>query len=206
MNSQSLTAVYLDGKYRVAQYGYCDGMPSIHGAIIIKFLGELLYPNDKRNMFIAKLRDLSFYTAEEWHEVVNKFNAIGSVKFNERHPELDIRTGPKILDIIYRYQFNSQDWLKLRDRIEFVRDSLFCEWCYVIDFDRNTFEVFKGFNIEPLSSDERFAKFEPISYDGDINQFYQMKFFKSYPLDKLPSKEQLVIDCDPPEVEDNAAA
>jgi hypothetical protein len=32
---------------------------------------------------------------------------------------------------------------------DFPRDSLFCEWAYVIDFDARTFEVYEGFQQSP---------------------------------------------------------
>lgn len=45
-------------------------------------------------------------------------------------------------------------------RYDFVRDSLFNEYTYVIDFDNNNLEIYKGLNNEPLEnkSEERFYK------------------------------------------------
>jgi hypothetical protein len=33
----------------------------------------------------------------------------------------------------------------IEDHSEFPLDSLFCEWAYIVDFDRNVFEVYQGF-------------------------------------------------------------
>lgn len=36
---------------------------------------------------------------------------------------------------------------------------MFCEWAYVIDLQKGTFEVYEGFQKEPISEDERFYSF-----------------------------------------------
>ena len=38
------------------------------------------------------------------------------------------------------------------DSKEFLFDSLFCEWAYIINLDTNNLEIYKGFNNDPTSS------------------------------------------------------
>lgn len=35
------------------------------------------------------------------------------------------------------------------DDSEFLNDSLFCEWTYIINLDNEQFEVYRGFNKDP---------------------------------------------------------
>lgn len=60
-----------------------------------------------------------------------------------------------------------------------------------------TFDVYKGFNTEPLSENERFVN---IERDEDINTEYDpINLVKSYDLTSLPSYERFLSDF----VEDN---
>jgi len=57
----------------------------------------------------------------------------------------------------------------LRDCSDFVRDSLFCEWAYVIDMDSREVEVYEGFNKSPVPAGERFS--DPDSCSGKAEYF-----------------------------------
>ena len=79
--------------------------------------------------------------------------------------------GAKIIAFVRN---QSQPYPVLND-LDFAQDSLFCEWAYVIDFDTNTFEVFKGFNRTPLTEGERFYK-----ADKNVNQ--RISGLRCYPI------------------------
>ena len=82
----------------------------------------------------------------------------------------------------------------LEDDINFAADSLFCEWAYVIDLDKRTFEVYEGFNKEPLNEDERFFFLEEKSYKEHrgVDQYHPVKLVKSWSLDELPTGEEFL--------------
>ena len=48
---------------------------------------------------------------------------------------------------------------KLVNREEFAGDILLCEWAYVVDLQKGVFEVYEGFQKEPLDKSERFYSF-----------------------------------------------
>ena len=88
--------------------------------------------------------------------------------------------------------------IKLQNSLNFSRDSIFCEWAYVIDFDKNTFEVYQGFNETPLDESERFYT---AGQKEDENGMYPVKLFKSFDLSALPSEEEFLEICEPIEDE-----
>lgn len=121
-----------------------------------------------------------------------------SDKFNNKHPEFDRATEAEILNLIMK----SSDGLELMNSIEFANNSLFCEWAYVIDLDKNTFEIYKGFNHNPLMNNERFySDSEPYEAYNET-RYYPVKLQASFNLNELPEEKQFIDICEPCEKED----
>ena len=121
MTTRSLTAVRINGEYKIAQYGYYDGYPSGQGVTILNFL---LAEMDK-NKFIKKLKKLRF--------VINDQEERERI---ERQYDYD---GAKIL----KYIQNNEDYI-VANNLEFAQNTAFCQWAYLIDFDDNSFEIYSG--------------------------------------------------------------
>lgn len=190
MGTRHLIAVQLDGKYKVAQYGQWDGYPSGQGATVLGFLGKY-----NRKEFEAKVRAAQWITDAEIDKVNDDIKKTGE-GWKKKYPELTRDTGAEILQLVN----DSPPGIKLKDSLSFATDGLFCEWAYVIDLDKNTLEVFKGFNKKPLKKGERFRGMKP---EKDASPKYTaVKLVKSYPLDSLPAQEQFEKDCDPPDEEE----
>lgn len=173
MGTRNLTIVKEDGKYKLAQYGQWDGYPSGQGIRILNFL-----KNMDRDLFIKNLNELKVISSEEKEKLYNKHKE----NLYKLYPELTRDTVGEILQLIQDGAITYFD-----DDLAFIEDSLFCEWVYVIDFDTNTFEVFKGFNKIPLKEKDRFFVFQELS-----KEYYPCKLFKKYSLNKLPSEKQFL--------------
>lgn len=74
----------------------------------------------------------------------------------------------------------------LEDASTFPLDSVFAEWGYVVDFDTEMFEVYRGFQKEPHDKG-RFA--DRPSLDRD---YWPCALVASWPLKELPSDEDFV--------------
>lgn len=191
MGTRHVTAVFLNGEPRVAQYGQWDGYPSGQGVTILDFLRK-----SSMNKFRKKVEKCVFLSPEE---IKNRWTECGADPnsewvgldiahiFEEKYPGLYRDTGAKILEMIYKGEVT-----ELQNSIDFVNDSLWCEWAYVIDLDKNTFEVYEGFNTKPLNEGARFNTETPIERKGVNDQtsnYYPVGLKKSYSIDDLPTKQ-----------------
>lgn len=191
MGTRNLTIAIMDGKTRVAQYGQWDGYPEGQGTTILEFLKSA-----DLDLFKKKLETTAFIDDEKQEEIDKWLEKIGckdgwmnmeqSKKYQKKYPLLTRDNGGSIFELIYESK-DSINWINNSE--DFVGDGLFCEWAYVVDMDKRTFEVYKGFNQEPLTENDRFYKFtEP----GD---YHPAKLLISFDLDKLPDNEVFVQMC-----------
>lgn len=74
----------------------------------------------------------------------------------------------------------------LEDASGFPADSLFAEWGFVVDFDREVFEAHEGFQEQPHRKG-RFAFMQPTR-DG----YYPVKLAASWPLSALPTRDEFL--------------
>lgn len=210
MGTRNLTCVYINGEMKVSQYGQFDGYPDGQGKKILNFLrGEPFncsedYKGNKRHAYIEGLvydetlfkKNVLGCTEISQESLDNKWKECGPISpegfvslevsniFEEKYPQFSRRTAGVILPLI---QVNGPFELKLD--IDFAGDSLFCEWCYVIDYDSNQFEVYRGFQTKP--NNDRFAKYFQKS-DSRDTEYYSIALAKSWSLNNLPTFEKFL--------------
>jgi len=204
MGTRHVTAVFLNGEPKVAQYGQWDGYPSGQGVTILNFLKKASI-----NKFRKKVAECVFLPPEEikqrWTECGADPNSewVGldiAKKFEQKYPGLYRDTGAAILEMIYKNEVK-----ELQNSLDFVKDSLWCEWAYVIDLDKNTFEVYEGFNHKPLNEGDRFYTETPIEkkgISGETTEYYPVGLKKSYSFDNLPDKQSFVDELEKEEEEE----
>lgn len=181
MGTRNLTIVVSNNKTKVAQYGQWDGYPSGQGMTALSFLRRA-----DLKQFKKQVDKLEFFNKTE-------IEKIDKNESWEKYPYLSRDLGAEILNVIHLGQYKTHGAKspikvgiqKLINQEDFVKDSLFCEWAYVIDLDKNTFEVYKGFNKSPLNKNERFYSKEP-----DSGGYYPVELLKSYSLDDLPDNDE----------------
>lgn len=195
MGTRHLICVVKDNEYKVAQYGQWDGYPSGQGLDILRFL-KFEYNEEK---FKEGMSLIKFGTPDELNQQwvncgANPNDEWVSFEISKIHaskyPENSRDTGSKILEIVQ----SVKDSLVLKNSLEFAKDSLFCEYGYVIDLDKNVFEIYEGFSRNPLDKNERFffnGEKLQTNYKEEY-EYYPIRFVKSYPLDKLPSEKDFL--------------
>lgn len=197
MGTRNLTMVIKGEKPVVAQYGQWDGYPSGQGMTALKFLRS-----KSLDKFKKKLELIRFATDEDVAEVESFMKSIGvndgwmdmdqAGKYHQAYPFLTRDNGAQILQMIQ----DNKDPIFLTDSSDFAKDSLFCEWAYVIDLDKNTFEVYEGFNESPLEDGERFH-----GDKKEDSEYFPVRAIKTYSLDELPTPTQFLKDLEPVEEE-----
>lgn len=184
MGTRNLIAVFMDGEYKVAQYGQWDGYPEGQGQKCLIFLREKM----DEIKFREQLKKVHFGNKEEFKKLFEEFGAdpSGSIsmenynRFKEAYPELHRDTAADILEMIQDGKVRI-----LKNDIDFAADGLFCEWAYVIDLDKRTFEVYTGFHKEPLTEKDRFY-FLKNKEEGEYSGIH-MVF--AWSIDDLPTED-----------------
>lgn len=200
MGTRNLTCVFMDGEYRVAQYGQWDGYPGGQGKTILEFLRDeeniknLKNNLDKTRFFDQKGKDKKFLdeydkNAPEW-----------SSDPDNRTPEQKRWFSQFITrdlggEILLKIANSTDAEILLKNSIDFAGDSLFCEFAYVVDFDKNTFEVYSGFNTSPLEKTSRFAEIKPEKG----SEYYPVQLMHSFDIDNLPIDEEFLQILEPEE-------
>lgn len=191
MGTRHLIAVQIDGRYPVAQYGQWDGYPDGQGVRVLRFVRDEM----REDVFKSKVRAVHDID-DAWK--LAQFPGVASLKdvssadarrFFALHPQLSRDAGSKVLAMIQA----GEDGLPIETEITFAGESLMCEWAYVVDLDARTFEVFRGFNKEPLTAGERFADQPPSDYvPSDGVKYQPVKHVRTWPLNALPTDEEFL--------------
>lgn len=196
MGTRNLTMVIYNNETKIAQYGQWDGYPSGQGSTVLTFLNEISKDEKAMNKFKSNLDRCKFIenSKRKEKEMENFMKSIGvtngwmngeqAAKYHKKYPYLTRDNGADILNMIYNDDTDESLWLNNSE--EFAGDSLFCEWAYIIDLDKNKFEVYEGFNTSPLTINDRFYNLSENGRDGLDQKYYPIRIIKSYDLDNLP--------------------
>lgn len=197
MGTRSLTMVFFNNEYKVAQYGQFDGYPEGQGSTILEFLKNheniiTLTDSLSKVRFLDRdgkdkvFSDEYDNNAPEWsNEPDNRTQS--QRRWFSQYISRDI--GGKILENICK---SLDEEIIINNRMDFIKDT-FCEWVYVVDLDKKELEVYCGYNHEPLSKDARFYCDGHSEYfKWSENTYYPPKMVKSYNLLDLPSTQDFV--------------
>lgn len=187
MGTRHLIAVQLDGEYKIAQYGQWDGYPEGQGMTTLHFLRSM--DEDK---FKSALRNSSFISDDELMALWKQYGADddGMVSLSDAdrmkkdHPEYSRDTSADILQMVQEHP----EGMKLHNQIGFAANGLFCEWAWVIDLDKRTFEGYRGFGSEPLTEQDRFYFLRDLEQNG----YSGVKLAAEWSLDRLPTDEDFL--------------
>lgn len=188
MGTRGAIGFRIDGQDKIA-YNHFDSYPSELGDDAVSFIRGWLA--DGRDKMRAAVRALTVIDTD----------AKPTAEQKERlAPIADLGVSEKSLDDWYCLLRNLQGdlggYLKhglIPDGHDFMRDSLFCEWAYVVNMDDFSFEVYRGFQKSP-HTDGRYSALEPGA------GYYPVALLKAFALDDIP--QNWIAQVDPPEGDD----
>ncbi len=140
-------------------YNHYDSYPTCAGVgVIMTIIKQKLFDDKYRQQAIEKLESLQLinsektFEPEELENIRNNIEALG-LENNTFDPT---RFGNGKVDAYYvlnpiQRHINAYIHPKhtipyMIDSHEFMANSLYCEWAYIINFDTNSLEIYEGFN------------------------------------------------------------
>lgn len=180
MGTRHLSMALKNNVIQIAQYGQWDGCPDGQGATTLEFL-----QSGNVKTLEGKLDKIRFIDKNKQEEI----NALGE-KWEKFHPLLSRDVGAEIFQSVVDCE---DPIIWLANSIDFAADSLFCEWAYLLNFDTQELEIYKGFNKQKLAPEDRFYFLEK-EVEGE---YHPIKLLGKYKFSELPTLEKFIKDLDP---------
>jgi len=189
MGTRNLTIVLKDGEHKVAQYCQWDGYPEGQGRTafnLLKGAGTVVEQSLSKCQWITdelveeRWREAHEACDVEFHGMEHGVTFDVSDAMKELYPHLQRDCGAMVLDCI----INSVDSIHLQDQIEFAANDTFCEWIWLVDFDKRLFQAF-----EPTKWHEYDAVENQESYLDTLDLDIKMTKVLELDLDNLPDEE-----------------
>lgn len=146
MGTRGLIGFVADGELK-ATYNHFDSYPDGLGEVALGFVAQLV-KDGPAAVASAKARVKELAVVEEDAEPTAEQVAKLSTWTDETVNSPSETGKPSWYQLLRRTQGNPDAILSsgfLIDSVSFGNDSLFCEWGYVIDFDHEVIEVYRGF-------------------------------------------------------------
>ena len=193
MGTRNLTLVRLGGQYKIAQYGQSDGHLDSLGVALTSVLRQ--YP---REQIVKAVEGCTFATTDDidtrWESAAGNGD-----RFCTKWPWLSRNcAGDDLLRLLLgeriKQRFGRPSWVGpvdvIYDQRAFAKDSLSCQYCYLIDFDRNVFEIY-------ISGGHGAGGTVPPEFEDTKNEdgYRPVKLAGAWSLDSLPSLYEMERAC-----------
>lgn len=145
MGTRGLMGLVIDGQVK-SSYNHWDSYPSALGTAILADLNEILATPERYELAKTQARNLVLVD-ENGTPTDEQIEAL------KIHWNPDVSTGAAtewyslLRDLQGQFLGTLQAGVMI-DGAGFELDSLFCEWAYLVDFDREVLEVYRGFQKE----------------------------------------------------------
>ncbi len=174
MGTRGALGFHKNGEDKVT-YNHFDSYPSHLGKHVLEFIKNVSVEDMERAYDRIELVDWDSEPTEAQVVECMKFLELGVSGQSPKDWYCLLRNAQGNLYVYLselRYMFDNRHFLK---------DSLFCEWGYVINLDKKVLEVYRGFQKEP--SKNRYSVEKPIS-----SGYYNCRLIDEIPLEEIQKK------------------
>jgi hypothetical protein len=190
MGTRGFVGFVVDGEIKIA-YNHNDSYPSGVGSDVLSWLHEVTEDVDAVREKARALRVVG-QDDEPTDEDIARLTKFTNASVGARNDR------PEWYQLLRETQGDLGAMLEagvIEDASKFPADSLFAEWGYIVDFDENRFEVYRGFQTSPHTKG-RFADMEPYPYNVG-SDYYPVALVASWALDGLPAAKEFCATADP---------
>ena len=190
MGTRGAIGFVLDGKWYVT-YNHFDSYPSGLGMEVLEFCKSV----EDWEILKQRVKNLTLVDEEipVPEDLIEKYSCygqtdVGGVRLAAGTLEDWYNLLRQIQGVATLHEIYVGNLEHMIDNHFFMRDSLFCEWAYIIDLDEMGLRVYKGFNKNTPS--EKFLPPDILPPDIDPNKpvdgYYPVKLLYTYNLKRLP--------------------
>jgi len=188
MGTRGAIGFFKDGKGKIT-YNHFDSYPDGLGVEILEEIKGFSVKQMKKafdNLVLIKDEDKKPTKKE-----IEKFKKWSNASVGGSMSNTEVKT-------YYQLLRNVQGTLKpyltgevnlMVDNEKFLKDSLFCEWAYIVNLDKEVLEVWRGFQKTPQENRYKITK-----ANNPSGGYFNCALIKEYPLNKLPTKEKFLKD------------
>ena len=171
MGTRGATMVIQEEKVKVAQYGQWDHYPEGQGLTALEILRNTIMKSKESfedfKEKVSKIEEIAEYSFEEKLEEVGidskkeYMTFEESDRFKEKYPYLHRDCGAEVLKYVA-----DGSATELKDDLYYAETGFDCEWCYAVNLDKETFEVYEdnympgnlkgSFDLNNLPTEEEF--------------------------------------------------
>ena len=179
MSTRGIYGFHKNGEDKLT-YNHFDSYPEGLGKNITDCLLNLKLKI--KNKFIPTLNKVfdNIVMVEE------KTSVPKNLEINEFDWYTYLRSNQGDLNYLIDKYFNNEECYMINNK-DFIKDSLFCEFGYIINLDTKKFEIYKGGQEQPTSK-HRYYVDEPTTILKLGNNFYNCELIKEYSLTKIPKE------------------
>ena len=194
MGTRNLTIILKDGEHKVAQYCQWDGYPDGQGRkayLLLKDNSAVIEQSISNCQWITEEQIEERWRAAheacdmDWEGMENGFRFEAGEAMKSLYPEMERSHGALVLDTV----INSVGPIYLQDGIAFAENDLFCEWIWIVDFDKRLFQAFaptKYLSYQSVENQESYL--DTLDFDVTMTKVFERG------LDDLPATEQEFIE------------
>lgn len=180
MGTRGAIGFRINGQDKIT-YNHFDSYPDALGENVLKFIGSTLFADQR-----AKLKPMV-----EGLRMVNEDDPPTAADAGACAKFTDTTVGNQSVTDWYCLLRGAQGELAayleagvMPDSAGFLKDSLFCEYAYIINLDGDLFEFYMGFNKDPKAKG-RYAAERGTDPDGQPSEYFGVALVKAWPLDKV---------------------